>query len=114
MTGPKHGEIWWIGLNPASGHEQSVNRPGLVISDDIFNAGPAGLVVILPMTTRNKKIPVHEKICPPEGGLAEVSYIKCEDIRSVSKQRLSSRMGKVEDRTLQAVQEKITTLLNFS
>ena len=114
MTAPKRGDIWWVDLNPTRGHEQSGKRPGLVISDDIFNAGPADLVVVLPLTTRNKKIPLHEKIAPPEGGLTEVSYIKCEDIRSVSKQRLSIRIGKVEDNTLKAVQEKLRILLSFS
>ena len=114
MTGPKRGEIWWVDLKTSRGHEQSGKRPGLVISDDIFNAGPADLVVVLPLTTRDKKIPLHEKIDPPEGGLTEVSYIKCEDIRSVSKQRLSIRIGKVEDRTLKAVQEKVKILLSLS
>ncbi len=33
---------------------------------------------------------------------------------SVSKKRLSVRIGKVEDRTLLAVQEKIKILLSFS
>ena len=114
MTAPRRGEIWWVDLNPTRGHEQSGRRPGLVISDDIFNAGPAELVVVLPLTSRDKKIPLHEKIAPTEGGLAEVSYIKCEDIRSVSKKRLSARIGMVEDRTLLAVQEKVKILLNFS
>ena len=113
MTTPRRGEIWWVDLNPTRGHEQSGKRPGLVISDDIFNEGPAELVVVLPLTTRDKKIPVHEKIIPPEGGLADISYIKCEDIRSVSKKRLSARIGKVEERTMLAVQEKIKILLSF-
>lgn len=113
MTTPRRGEIWWVDLNPTRGHEQSGKRPGLVISDDIFNEGPAELVVVLPLTTRDKKIPVHEKIIPPEGGLADISYIKCQDIRSVSKKRLSARIGEVEERTMLAVQEKIKILLSF-
>lgn len=108
------GEIWMVNLNPTKGHEQSGIRPGLIISDDIFNSGPADLVVILPLTTKNKKIPLHKKIAPPEGGLAENSYVKCEDIRSVSKQRLVSKVGKVEDSTLKSIEEKIKILLNFS
>jgi mRNA interferase MazF len=59
----------------------------------------------LPLITRDKRIPLHEKIVPPEGGLAEVSYAKCEDIRSISKKRLSARIGKVEEKTLLVVEE---------
>ncbi len=114
MTKPLRGEVWLVDLNPTKGHEQAGKRPGLVISDDIFNAGPAGLVVILPLTTKNKNIPLHERIAPPEGGLREVSYVKCEDIRSVSQQRLSGRMGKVRQERLKAIEDKVKILLNFS
>ncbi|MFO7718768.1 MAG: type II toxin-antitoxin system PemK/MazF family toxin [Desulfohalobium sp.] len=113
MIQPQRGEIWWVNLNPTKGREQSGKRPGLVISDNIFNAGPAELIVVLPLTTRYKAIPLHEKIVPPEGGLSETSYIKCEDIRSISKQRLIAKIGNVSERTLQAVQEKIQILLSF-
>ncbi|SDB45093.1 mRNA interferase MazF [Desulfonatronum thiosulfatophilum] len=107
------GEIWLVDLNPTNGHEQSGQRPGLVISDDIFNTGPAELVVILPLTSKNKKIPLHEKIIPPEGGLKEVSYVKCEDIRSVSKQRLLAKIGRVSNLSMNAVETKIKILLRF-
>lgn len=108
------GEVWFVDLNPTKGHEQAGKCPGLVISDDIFNAGPAGLVVILPLTTKNKNIPLHERIDPPDGGLTEVSYVKCEDIRSVSQQRLLSRIGRVQKERLKAIEEKVKILLSFS
>ena len=92
---PKRGEIWLVDLNPVRGHEQAGIRPGLILSEDIFNSGPAGLVVVLPITTKNKNIPLHVVISPPEGGVKETSYIKCEDIRSVSIERLVSKWGTV-------------------
>lgn len=113
MTKPLRGEVWLVDLNPTKGHEQAGKRPGLVISDDIFNTGPAELVVILPLTTKNKNIPLHERIDPPEGGLKEVSYVKCEDIRSVSQQRLLARIGKVRIEHLRAIEEKVKVLLSF-
>ncbi|HDQ41727.1 MAG TPA: type II toxin-antitoxin system PemK/MazF family toxin [Desulfonatronum sp.] len=114
MTKPLRGEIWFVDLNPTKGHEQAGKRPGLVISDDIFNTGPAGLVVILPLTAKNKNIPLHERIAPPEGGLKEVSYVKCEDIRSISQQRLLARIGKVREERLRAIEDKVKILLSFS
>jgi len=36
-------------LNPTRGHEEAGKRPGLVVSVDPFNRGPAGPVVILPI-----------------------------------------------------------------
>lgn len=88
MIQPARGEIWIVDLNPVRGHEQSGRRPGLVVSTDIFNSGPAELVVLVPITSKEKGIPFHVEIYPPEGGLKERSFIKCEDIRSLAKERL--------------------------
>ena len=40
---PVRGEVWLADLNPTRGHEQARRRPVLVVSDDLFNRGPAGL-----------------------------------------------------------------------
>ena len=47
MITPSRGEIWMVDLNPARGHEQAGYRPCLVVSVDLFNHGPAELVVVL-------------------------------------------------------------------
>jgi mRNA interferase MazF len=51
MASPRRGEIWLAGLRPTRGREQSGRRPVLVLSVDFFNAGPADLVVVLPLTS---------------------------------------------------------------
>jgi len=84
------GEVWLANLNPVKGHEQAGKRPSLIISVDLFNQGASGLVVILPITSKDKGIPFHVELNPPEGGLKVRSFIKCEDIRSISVERLRS------------------------
>ena len=113
MPDPLRGEIWLVDLNPTRGHEQAGRRPCLVVSVDLFNQGPAGLAVVLPITTREKGIPFHVEVVPPEGGLREPSFIKCEDIRSVSKERLSDRWGVVSATTLAAVEDRMRILLDL-
>lgn len=66
-----------------------------------------------PLTTRSKSIRSHIPLTPPEAGLSEVSYIKCEDIRSVSKQRLSNRIGTVSPATLRSVETRVRFLLGL-
>jgi len=44
---PRRGEVWLADLGPTRGHEQAGRRPVLIISDDIFNRGPADLVEVL-------------------------------------------------------------------
>jgi mRNA interferase MazF len=46
------GEIWLADLNPSRGHEQAGKRPCLIISVNMFNQGAAGLVVVLPITSK--------------------------------------------------------------
>ncbi|MEN3059031.1 MAG: type II toxin-antitoxin system PemK/MazF family toxin [Candidatus Methanosuratincola petrocarbonis] len=105
MDGPSRGEIWLVDLSPVRGHEVAGRRPALVISVDQFNHGPAGLVVVIPLTTKEKGIPFHVEVQPPQGGLKRRSFIKCEDLRSVAKERLLERWGKVTPSTLAEVED---------
>lgn len=113
MPEPSRGEVWLVDFNPTRGHEQAGIRPGLVVSVDPFNHGPAGLVVLLPLTSIAKGIPFHVGINPPEGGVKLKSFIKCEDIRAVAKERLSQRWGKVSTSTLAAVEDRLRILLGL-
>jgi mRNA interferase MazF len=113
MDNPVRGEIWLVDLNPTRGHEQGGRRPGLVVSVDLFNQGPAGLVIVIPITTKEKGIPLHVEIKAPEGGLTKRSFIKCEDIRSVSRERLVQRLGQITRSTLDAVEDRLRILLNL-
>lgn len=113
MSEPNRGEIWLIDLNPVRGREQAGVRPGLVVSTDLFNHSPADLVILAPLTTRKKGIRSHVPIKPPEGGLDRASYIKCEDIRSVSKDRLIKRLGVVSPPTVAEVEDRLRILLEL-
>jgi len=105
------GEVWLVDLDPTRGREQAGKCPALVVSVDPFNHGPAGLVVLLPVTSKAKGIPFHVPVHPPEGGLKTTSFIKCEDIRSVAKERLTRRLGTVTDVTLAAIDDRLRILL---
>jgi mRNA interferase MazF len=111
--GPLRGEVWLADLDPIRGHEQGGRRPCLVVSVDPFNQGPADLVIVLPITTRDRRIPFHVRADPPEGGLRAPSFIKCEDVRSISRDRLSSRYGVVSPATLAAVEDRLRLMLNL-
>jgi len=110
---PSRGEIWLVDLNPTRGHEQSGKRPCLVVSVDVFNHGPVGLVVVAPLTTKDKGIPFHVRLDPPEGGVTAVSYIKCEDIRSIAKERLERRWGTIGTANMTLVEDRLRILLSL-
>jgi mRNA interferase MazF len=107
------GEVWQVDLEPTRGHEQGGRRPALVVSSDNLNHGPAGLVVLLPFTTVEKRIPLHVPVEPPEAGLRRRSFVKIEDIRSVSTARLGRRLGTVSAETMEAVDTRLRVLLEL-
>ena len=113
MAGPFRGEVWSLSLDPSRGHEQAGTRPALIISVDEFNQGPAELIVVLPITTKERRIPFHVKLEPPEGGLKSKSFVKCEDVRSVSKDRLGDRFGTVSAETIAEVEFRLRVLLKL-
>ncbi len=113
-TLPNRGEIWLADLSPIRGHEQAGARPVLIISTNTFNHGPAGLVFVLPLTRTDRSIPIHIPIDPPEGGISTQSYILCDAVRSISKDRLGPRpWGSVSPVTLQRVEDNLRILMEL-
>jgi mRNA interferase MazF len=78
-----------------------------------LNHSSAEIVIVIPITSKAKGIPSHVEVNPPEGGLQVRSFIKCEDIRSISTDRLVSVMGTVTIPTLDAVGQRLRLLLNL-
>ncbi|WP_204106576.1 MULTISPECIES: type II toxin-antitoxin system PemK/MazF family toxin [Spirulina sp. CCY15215] len=113
MTDLARGQIWLANLNPTRGREQAGNRPCLIISVDLFNQGASGLVIVLPLTSKEKGIPFHVEVLPPEGGLKMKSFIKTEDIRSISVERLDRYLGTVSLETLAEVEDRLRILMGL-
>jgi mRNA interferase MazF len=107
------GEIWLADLNPVRGHEQAGKRPCLVVSVDLFNQGAAGLVVVVPITSKDKSIPFHVAVNPPDGGLKVKSFIKCEDVRSLSVERLDKRLGSLSTKSFADVEDRLRILMGL-
>lgn len=100
-------------LDSVRGHEQAGTRPVLVMSETVYNQGPAGLIYGLPMTSRLRKLPHHVRLEPPEGGLTVASSLLCDGLRSLSKQRFIRRLGVVSPKTMNQVEEILKVLLGL-
>ena len=113
MAEPHRGEIWLADLHPTRGREQSGRRSVLVLSVDFFNAGPADLIVILPLTSTLRDIPLHVRIRKGDGGTRNDSAILCEAIRSISKDRLISQWGTLSPGAIREVEDRLRVLLDL-
>jgi mRNA interferase MazF len=78
-----------------------------------LNESPARVLVVIPITTRNRGLPSHVEIDRGSSGLDEVSYAKCEDVKSVSEQRLIGRLGVVGDEVSFQVARVLRFLLDL-
>ena len=110
---PARGEVWRVNLEPVRGHEQGRVRSCVVVSDDIFNHGPAGIVAIVPLTSKAKGVPLHVAVDPPDGGITERSFIRCEDVRSVSIERFSKRYGVLSETVMREVEDRLRIFLGL-
>ncbi len=110
---PLRGEVWRTDFEPVRGHEQGRTRPALIISNDILNSGAAGMVTVVPITSKARPVRSFLKINPPEGGLPQTSYIICDQIRTISKDRLGKRFGSVSSVVIAEVERRLKFLLDL-
>lgn len=79
----------------------------------MLNAGPGGVVVVVPTTTSRRDLPVHIGIEPGESGLDEVSYAKCEDVKSISIERMVRRFGVAPPETVHRIGQTLRYVLEL-
>ena len=88
-------------------------RPALVLSVEQFNSSRADKVVGIPLTSKHKGILLDVELIPPDGGVTKNSYVKCEDLRSLSNDRLIEKWGEVSSEKMKEVESKIKLLLGL-
>jgi mRNA interferase MazF len=105
------GELWLVDFGEPIGREQSGRRPAVVVSADPLNESRAGVAIVVPTTTTPRGLPSHVEIDPTSSGLDELSYAKCEDVKSISEQRLIAQLGAVSDVVMLEIARALRFLL---
>jgi mRNA interferase MazF len=88
-------------------------RPAVVVSTNRYNRSAAEMVIIVPITSKDKGISLHVAIVPPEGGVKYPSWAMCDQVRSVSRTRLQNRWGSVSPATLEQINDRLRIVLNL-
>ena len=89
------GEVYSVDLGQPVAHEPAFRRPAVVVSVDILNNGPGGLVIVVPITSTGYALRSHVELDPEASGLEHTCYARCDQLRVISVDRLSSRRGMV-------------------
>jgi mRNA interferase MazF len=93
-------DVYLVRLDPTEGHEIQKTRPCLVISPDEMNRHIA-TVIVAPMTTRGRPYPSRV----PLTFQGRHGQVVLDQIRTVDKARLVTRLGRVDAATGQRVLE---------
>lgn len=94
----RRGEVWWVDLAPARSGEANKVRPCVIVSNDANNVTARrlgrGVVTIVPLTSNADRV-FRFQVAVPAGaaGLMQDSKIQTEQIRAVSVDRLTERIG---------------------
>lgn len=107
------GEVYYVDLGQPVGHEPAFRRPAVVVSVDILNNGPGGLVVVVPITTADYGLRSHVEVETDGSGLDHPSYARCDQLRVVSVERLSSRRGMVGPDEMLAIDRALLFVLDL-
>lgn len=102
------GEIWLVDLGDPIGHEAAWRRPALVVSDPRLAA--VGLAVVLPITRTRRGYATNVEL---DGALPVISYVQCEQIRTISTDRAVEVLGRVSPVDLARVDQVLRYLLRL-
>jgi mRNA interferase MazF len=117
----RRGDIFWVDLSGGKGAEINHKvRPALVIQNDVGNQySPTTIIAPLSGAVGRKTYPTEVKLAPSDvsvtlgdTGLLKASKVKLEQIRTVDKSRLKTRVGKVRTTKMIEVDKAIRTSLN--
>jgi len=97
------GDIIYADLNPVRGHEQGGMRPVLVISHDVLNRN-SGTVIAMAITSKEQRagFPLTY-LLPEDVGLPKKSWVKINQIRTISVERLNRKIAHLSQDELEPV-----------
>lgn len=107
----KRGEIWLADLGDPTGHEEALVRPVLLVNAQQWLDTQPPVVAAVPLSRTRRDAVTHVEVEPGRSGLRAVSYVRCEDLRSISPRRLERPFGEVENVVLLRVETILRRLL---
>jgi mRNA interferase MazF len=113
MTEVSTGEIWLAHLDPSVGHEQGGRRPVVVVSSDGLHSLPISMIVVVPLTGRDRGLVTQPPISSSGSGLSRTSFARPEDVRSIDATRLQRRLGRVSVSELTEIRKVLRYFLDL-
>jgi mRNA interferase MazF len=104
------GDILWADLSPVRGREQAGRRPVVVISHDVFNER-SGTVIAMALTSQPQRAGFPLTLEVKTRRLPKRSWVKISQIRTLSRERLGRKIGRLEPEQLDLLVEGLNDLV---
>jgi mRNA interferase MazF len=99
-------DVCLVNLDPTIGYEIKKTRPCIVISPDEMNNN-IRTVIVAPMTTKSHDYPTRIKLSFD----GKMGWIVLDQIRTIDKQRLVKKLGRINDDIISTVKTVIKEML---
>ena len=113
---PSRGEIWWVDWSPGRSSEQTGRRPSLIVQNDRANRSlHYDNTIVVAISRSGLPVPFHIQLTPnSENGLTDISYVKCEQIYTITCDRLERFIGRVTPEELGQVDLALRRVLSLA
>ena len=106
----KRGDVYMANLGWGFGSEQGGYRPVVILQNNVGNRY-SNTVTVAPVSSKTKPpLPTHVVIRNNDGNLGYTSVVLLEQIRTIDKQRLREKTGRLSNEDI----KKLNNALNIS
>jgi mRNA interferase MazF len=101
----------WAELNPTTGRKRGGQRPVVVLSHDVFN-DRSGTVIAVAVTSQEPRggFPLTLEIASAK--LPKRSWVKMSQVRTLSVDRLTKKLGRVAPEELERIIEGLNEIID--
>jgi mRNA interferase MazF len=99
------GATVWVNLDPTLGREQAGTRPAVVIASNGYLVSVPELVIVIPVTTRDRHWPHHVRLSGDQLALDRPSFAMTEQPRTIARARITGHAGTVGPNAMAAIDQ---------
>lgn len=109
----RKGDIYYADLSPVVGSEQGGVRLVVVIQNDVGNLF-SPTTIVASISTAKKQMPTHLPLDSNVHGIDRDSFVLCEQIRTICKNRLGKKITSLDKWTIDQIDKKLQFSLGMS